>query len=512
MVQRVSTVAFEGIEARAVDVQVQVAPGLPAFHVVGLADKAVSEARERVRAALIASGLALPARRITVNLAPADLPKEGSHYDLPIALGLMAAIGAIPPDAISGFTVLGELGLDGSIAPVAGVLPAAIGANARSEGLICPKACGAEAAWASPEMEIVAAASLIQLANHFRGTQVLSRPQPKIREVEAAALDLADIKGQESGKRALEIAAAGGHNLLMVGPPGSGKSMLAARLPSILPPLSPEELLEVSMIASVAGEIEGGSLTNRRPFRSPHHSASMPALVGGGLRARPGEVSLAHRGVLFLDEFAEFQSQALDSLRQPLETGEVSIARANHRITYPARFMLVAAMNPCRCGHASDPGYICKRGANVRCAADYQARLSGPLLDRIDLHVEIPAVTAADLILPPPSEGSAEIAARVARARDIQSRRYTALGLAATLTNAQVSGPVLEQAAKPDRTGLTLLRDATDAMRLSARGYHRVLRVARTLADLDGSEAVGRIHLAEALSYRALTDEMRRAA
>jgi magnesium chelatase family protein len=512
MVQRVSTVAFEGIEARAVDVQVQVAPGLPAFHVVGLADKAVSEARERVRAALIASGLALPARRITVNLAPADLPKEGSHYDLPIALGLMAAIGAIPPDAISGFTVLGELGLDGSIAPVAGVLPAAIGANARSQGLICPKACGAEAAWASPEMEIVAAASLIQLANHFRGTQVLSRPQPKIREVEAAALDLADIKGQESGKRALEIAAAGGHNLLMVGPPGSGKSMLAARLPSILPPLSPEELLEVSMIASVAGEIEGGSLTNRRPFRSPHHSASMPALVGGGLRARPGEVSLAHRGVLFLDEFAEFQSQALDSLRQPLETGEVSIARANHRITYPARFMLVAAMNPCRCGHASDPGYICKRGANVRCAADYQARLSGPLLDRIDLHVEIPAVTAADLILPPPSEGSAEIAARVARARDIQSRRYTALGLAATLTNAQVSGPVLEQAAKPDRTGLTLLRDATDAMRLSARGYHRVLRVARTLADLDGSEAVGRIHLAEALSYRALTDEMRRAA
>jgi magnesium chelatase family protein len=512
MVQRVSTVAFEGIEARAVDVQVQVAPGLPAFHVVGLADKAVSEARERVRAALIASGLALPARRITVNLAPADLPKEGSHYDLPIALGLMAAIGAIPPDAISGFTVLGELGLDGSIAPVAGVLPAAIGANARSQGLICPKACGAEAAWASPEMEIVAAASLIQLANHFRGTQVLSRPQPKIREVEAAALDLADIKGQESGKRALEIAAAGGHNLLMVGPPGSGKSMLAARLPSILPPLSPEELLEVSMIASVAGEIEGGSLTNRRPFRSPHHSASMPALVGGGLRARPGEVSLAHRGVLFLDEFAEFQSQALDSLRQPLETGEVSIARANHRITYPARFMLVAAMNPCRCGHASDPGYICKRGANVRCAADYQARLSGPLLDRIDLHVEIPAVTAADLILPPPSEGSAEIAARVARARDIQSRRYTALGLAATLTNAQVSGPVLEQAAKPDRTGLTLLRDAADAMRLSARGYHRVLRVARTLADLDGSEAVGRIHLAEALSYRALTDEMRRAA
>ncbi len=512
MVQRVATVAFEGIEARAVDVQVQVAPGLPAFNIVGLPDKAVSEAKERVRAALIASGLALPARRITVNLAPADLPKEGSHYDLPIALGLMGAIGAIPHDALSGFTVLGELGLDGSIAAVAGVLPAAIGANARGEGLICPADCGAEAAWASPEIEIVAARSLIQLANHFKGTQVLARPQPKVREIEADALDLADIKGQESAKRALEIAAAGGHNLLMVGPPGAGKSMLAARLPSILPPLAPAELLEVSMIASVAGEIEGGALTNRRPFRSPHHSASMPALVGGGTRARPGEVSLAHNGVLFLDEMAEFSPQALDSLRQPLETGEVAIARVNHRITYPARFMLVAAMNPCRCGRASDPGFACKRGANARCAADYQGRLSGPLLDRIDLHIEVPAVTAADLILPPPTEGSREIAARVARARDLQAARYAALGLSGVRTNAQAQGPVLEEIARADGAGLALLREAADAMRLSARGYHRVLRVARTLADLDGAEKVGRVHLAEALSYRALADEVRRAA
>ena len=512
MVQRVATVAFEGIEARAVDVQVQVAPGLPAFNVVGLPDKAVSEARERVRAALVASGLALPARRITVNLAPADLPKEGSHYDLPIALGLMAAIGAIPADALSGFTVLGELGLDGSIAAVAGVLPAAIGANARAEGLICPAACGPEAAWASPEMEIVAAGSLIQLANHFRGTQVLSRPQPKIREVGNALVDLKDIKGQESGKRALEVAAAGGHNLLMVGPPGSGKSMLAARLPTILPPLTPSELLEVSMIASVAGEIDGGALTNRRPFRSPHHSASMPALVGGGLRARPGEVSLAHHGVLFLDEFPEFSPQALDSLRQPLETGEVAIARANHRVTYPARFMLVAAMNPCRCGRASEPGFACKRGPNVRCAADYQARLSGPLLDRVDLHIEVPAVTAADLILPAPTEGSREVAARVARAREIQAERYAAIGLPQVRTNATANGSVLEDVARPDTAGLALLRDAADAMRLSARGYHRVLRVARTLADLDGVDKVGRVHLAEALSYRALADEVRRAA
>ncbi|HEY4139774.1 MAG TPA: YifB family Mg chelatase-like AAA ATPase [Pseudolabrys sp.] len=512
MVQRVATVAFEGIEARAVDVQVQVAPGLPAFNIVGLPDKAVSEAKERVRAALVASGLALPARRITINLAPADLPKEGSHYDLPIALGLMTAIGAIPQDAISGFTVLGELGLDGCIAPVAGVLPAAIGANARGQGLICPQLCGPEAAWASPEIEIVAAQSLIQLANHFKGTQVLTRPTPKIREVEGTPLDLADIKGQESAKRALEVAAAGGHNLLMVGPPGAGKSMLAARLPSILPPLLPTELLEVSMIASVAGVIEGGALTNKRPFRSPHHSASMPALVGGGLRPRPGEISLAHNGVLFLDEMPEFSAAVLDSLRQPLETGEVAIARVNHRITYPARFMLVAAMNPCRCGRASDPGFSCKRGPNVRCAAEYQGRLSGPLLDRIDLHIEVPAVTASDLILPPPSEGSREVAARVARARDIQTERYAGMGLPNVRTNAQVSGALLEEVAQADTQGLALLRDAADSMHLSARGYHRVLRVARTLADLDAAAKVGRIHLAEALSYRALTDEVRKAA
>ncbi|TAK46755.1 MAG: ATP-binding protein [Xanthobacteraceae bacterium] len=512
MVQRVETVAFEGVEARPVDVQVQVAPGLPAFTIVGLPDKAVSEARERVRAALIASGLALPARRITVNLAPADLPKEGSHYDLPIALGLMAAIGAIPPDALNGFTVLGELGLDGSIAAVAGVLPAAIAANARDEGLICPAACGPEAAWASPEIEIIGAASLIQLANHFKGTQVLTRPQPRIREADGALPDLRDIKGQESAKRALEIAAAGGHHLLMVGPPGAGKSMLAARLPSILPPLSPAELLEVSMIASVAGAIEGGALTNRRPFRAPHHSASMAALTGGGLRARPGEISLAHHGVLFLDELPEFEPRVLDSLRQPLENGEVAVSRANHRVTYPARFMLVAAMNPCRCGHAAEPGYACKRGIVARCVADYQGRLSGPLIDRIDLRIEVPAVSAADLMLPPPAEGSAEVAARVAEARAVQGARYATLGLPQVRCNAEAPPAVLDDIARPDNAALALMRDAAEAMRLSARGYHRVLRVARTLADLDGAERLGRIHLAEALSYRALAEDLRRAA
>lgn len=512
MVQRVSTVAFEGIEARAVDVQVQVAPGLPAFNIVGLPDKAVSEARERVRAALIASGLALPARRITVNLAPADLPKEGSHYDLPIALGLMAAIGAIPSDALSGFTVLGELGLDGSIAAVAGVLPAAIGANARDEGLICPSVCGAEAAWASPDIQIVAASSLIQIANHFKGTQVLSRPQPRIREAQGSSLNLRDIKGQESAKRALEIAAAGGHHLLMIGSPGSGKSMLAARLPSILPPLSPGELLELSMIASVAGEIDGGALTSHRPFRAPHHSASMAALTGGGTRARPGEISLAHNGVLFLDELPEFDPRVLDSLRQPLENGEIAVSRANHRVTYPARFMLVAAMNPCRCGHAFEPGYACKRGRIDRCTADYQMRISGPLLDRIDLRIEVPAVTASDLILPPSSEGSAEVGARVAAARGIQAARYAALGFSNVRTNAEAPAAALEDIAQPDAQGLKLLRDAAESMRLSARGYHRVLRVARTLADLDGAAKIGRLHLAEALSYRALADEIKRAA
>jgi magnesium chelatase family protein len=404
MVVRIATVAFAGVEALPIDVQVQISSGNVAFTVVGLADKAVAESRERVRSALVASGLALPAKRITVNLAPADLPKEGSHYDLPIALGVMAAIGAIPGDALAGMTVLGELALDGTISAVAGVLPAAVAANARGHGLICPAACGPEAAWASADLDILAPRSLIQLANHFSGAQVMSRPSPSIRAAGAPQPDLADIRGQESAKRALEIAAAGGHNLLMNGPPGAGKSMLAQRLPSILPPLAPAELLEVSMIHSIAGALAGGELTDRRPFRAPHHSASMAALVGGGVNARPGEVSLAHHGVLFLDELPEFQAQVLDSLRQPIETGEVAIARANHRVVYPARFQLVAAMNPCRCGHATDPGYACKRQPNARCMAQYQARLSGPLLDRIDLNVEVPAVTAADLLLPAPQD------------------------------------------------------------------------------------------------------------
>jgi magnesium chelatase family protein len=510
MVARVGTVAFQGIEGVPVEVQVMVAPGKVGIQIVGLPDKAVAESRERVQAALHASGLALPPKKVTVNLAPADLPKEGSHFDLPIALGLMAALGAIPTDALSDFVVLGELNLDGTIAPVAGALPAAMGANAMGKGLICPAESGAEAAWAGSQIDILAPRSLIALANHFRGTQVLSRPEPAIRANAANLPDLADIKGQESAKRALEVAAAGGHNLLMVGPPGSGKSMLASRLPSILPPLSAQELLEVSMIHSIAGQLSGGKLSDRRPFRTPHHSATMAALVGGGLRARPGEASLAHHGVLFLDEFPEFSPQALDALRQPLETGECIIARANHRISYPATIQLVAAMNPCRCGMAGEPGHTCARGP--RCMTDYQGRISGPLMDRIDIRIDVPAVSAADLIRPMPAEKSADIAARVARARERQRERFAAAGMPATGTNARCSTSMIEKLAEPDAAGLQLLRDAAEKMKFSARGYHRVLKVARTLADLDEKSTVGRIHLAEAISYRIAGERLTAAA
>jgi len=422
----------------------------------------------------------------------------------------MAALGAIPSDALAGYVVLGELALDGTTAPVAGALPAAIGANTFGKGLICPHGVGAEAAWAGEDIDILAPRSLIAIANHFRGTQVLSRPEPVVHKPSGTLPDLAEIKGQETARRALEVAAAGGHNMLMIGPPGSGKSMLAQRLPSILPKLSPRELLEVSMIASVAGEIAGGRLSDRRAFRAPHHSATMAALVGGGLRVRPGEASLAHHGVLFLDELPEFSPQALDSLRQPLETGECVVARANGRVAYPARFQLVAAMNPCRCGMAGEPGRSCARGP--RCRADYQARLSGPLLDRIDLRIEVPAVTAADLIGPAASEPSVAVAARVARARELQAVRYAAHGIDGVSINALCPAALIEEIVALDGSGIALMRDASEKLGLSARAYHRVLKVARTLADLDGADAVGRIHLAEAVSYRLAGERLAQAA
>jgi len=501
VVALVSTVAYLGLEARAVEVQCQVAPGMPAFAVVGLPDKAVGESRQRVSAALTAMGLALPPKRITINLSPADLPKEGSHYDLPIALALLAAMGVVDAEQMADFVAVGELALDGRVIPSPGVLLAALHAGETDKGLICPAAQGSEASWAGggsgDGVPIVAAPNLISLLNHLRGTQVLPRPVPGAIEPASYGPDLRQVKGQETARRALEIAAAGAHNLLMIGPPGAGKSLLAACLPGILPELTPAEALETSMVASVAGTLEDGRISRARPFRAPHHSASIAALTGGGLRVRPGEVSMAHLGVLFLDELPEFQRQVLDSLRQPLETGEVTVARANAHVTFPARVQLVAAMNPCRCGHLGDAALACSRAP--RCAADYQSKVSGPLLDRIDLHVEVDPVRAADLALPPASEGNAEVGARVARARGVQTERLAGTG---RRTNAELDGDLLDQHATPDAAGRKLLLQAAEAMRLSARGYTRILRVARTIADLGGAAEIGRIHVAEALSYR----------
>jgi magnesium chelatase family protein len=501
MVARVQTVAFQGIEAVPVDVQAQFTTGLPpTVTIVGLPDKAIKEASERVRAALLSSGLSLPPKRIVVNLAPADLPKEGSHYDLPIALALMGVIGAFPADALDGYVALGELGLDGRLAPTSGVLPAAIAAHARNLGIVCPAPSGPEAAWAGDDVEIIAPESLLALVNHLGGYQLATRPLPKRHELTGGLPDLCEVRGQEVARRALELAAAGGHNLLMIGPPGAGKSMLAQRLPSILPPLNPRELLDVSMIQSIAGELAGGALSDRRPFRAPHHSASMAALVGGGLKVRPGEVSMAHNGILFLDELPEFAPSVLDSLRQPLESGETVIARANARVTFPARFQLIAAMNPCKCGLAGTPGHTCKRGD--ACAADYQSRISGPFLDRIDIRVDVPAVGAADMLGPATAESSATVAARVSAAREIQRERYLKAGHPNVFTNAHASATLIEAVVDPDKESRTLLLQAAERFKLGARAYHRVLKVARTLADLAASEKVTRPHIAEALSYR----------
>ncbi|MEM6414683.1 MAG: YifB family Mg chelatase-like AAA ATPase [Pseudomonadota bacterium] len=528
MVAQLATFAFLGIDARPVDVQVQISGGANAFSIVGLPDKAVSEARDRVRGALSAIGIGLPPKRVTINLAPADLPKEGAHFDLPIALALMAEAGAAPKDAIADFAVLGELGLDGSIRKINGVLPAAIAANSQDLGLICPAANGTEATWAGNGLKILAPASIIQLINHFKGTQLLTRPQASSPNNIAPTndksaddksgitgplensgdvkpfLDLSDVKGQETAKRALEVAAAGGHNLLMIGPPGAGKSMLASRLPNLLPPLSPEEMLDVSMIQSVAGLLQNGAIAKERPFRAPHHSASMAAMVGGGTKAKPGEASLAHHGVLFLDELPEFSPQVIDSLRQPLETGDVMIARANMHVRYPARFQLIAAMNPCRCGYGHGDGRTCSRGP--KCSASYQARISGPLLDRIDMTVNLAPVTAADLLAATQGERTQDVASRVASARQAARERRTQSTGAYALNSALPDG-VIADFATPDPEGIQLLARATETLGFSARAYHRVLKLSRTLADLDGSDGVRRRHVAEAISYRQSNEQ-----
>ena len=497
MVATSYTVAFEGVEARLVEVQCAVTPGIPSFAIVGLADKAVSEARERVRAALTTMSIALPSKRITVNLSPADLPKEGSHFDLPIAVALLAALEIIPHEDASRTVALGELSLDGTLVPVIGALPAAMTAAQHERMLLCPSACGAEAAWVG-SAEVIGARSLSEVIRHYTGAQTLSPSEPGEVQRDPSVRDLRDVKGQERAKRALEIAAAGRHHLMMVGSPGSGKSMLAARMPGILPPLSPAEALETSMIHSLSGLIEEGGISRMRPFREPHHTASMAAIVGGGRGAKPGEISLAHNGVLFMDEFPEFPRAVLETLRQPIETGEVVVARANAHIRYPCRFLLVAAANPCKCGYLSDPARACARVP--QCGEDYLGRISGPLMDRIDLRVEVPPVAFSDLDLPETGASSAQVADRVGAARQRQAHRYA--DHERLRLNADVEGRMLEEVATPDPEGRALLSKVAERFGLSARGYHRVLRVARTIADLDESENVRRNHVAEAVSYR----------
>jgi len=498
MVSQVQTVAFQGLEPLPITAQVQISDGLPAFMVVGLPDKAVAESRERVRAALTSLNLALPASRIIVNLSPADVLKEGSHFDLPIALALLAAMGALPSDSLDGVIALGELGLDGTLRPVTGVLAAAMAAEAQDMTLICPAANGGEAVWAGEDLSVVAASALVGLINHLTGRQLLRRPEARLADPDpVGGPDLADVRGQETAKRALEIAAAGGHNLLMIGPPGAGKSMLAARLPGLLPPLSPREALDVTMIHSLAGTLPDGTLISRRPFRDPHHSASLAALVGGGLRARPGEISLAHGGGLCLDERPEFQRPALEALRQPMETGSAVIARANAHLRYPARFQLVAAMNPCRCGHLDDAELACRQAP--RCAETYQARLSGPILDRMDLTVTLPGVSVAELAAAEPGEPSSAVRARVSRARAVQSARAEAVQAP---LNAHLGTDQLDAMIAEDPAARSFVLEAADRLRLSARAYHRVLRVARTIADLDGRATITRPDVAEALSHR----------
>ncbi len=500
MVARVNTVAFQGMEARLVEVQCAVTAGLPAFNLVGLPDKAVSEAKERVRAAMTALGLALPAKRITVNLSPADLPKEGSHFDLPIAMALMAAMEVLPADETEQMVAMGELSLDGKLMPVVGALPAALAAAEADCSLICPASCGAEAAWVGA-VQVIAPPTLLALVNHINGQMPLPPAEPGEVIAERVGKCLSDVKGQEKAKRALEIAAAGRHHLFMVGPPGSGKSMLAARLPGLLPPLDAVEALETSMIHSLAGLLDEGGITRKRPFMRPHHTSSMAAIVGGGRGAKPGEISLAHHGVLFLDEMPEFPRQVLETLRQPVETGDVIVSRANAHVRYPCKFMLIAAANPCRCGYLSDAERACGRAP--LCGEDYLGRISGPLMDRFDIRIEVPPVTVEDLRDAPAGESSDSVAARIAAARDRQTQRYA--GEDGVRLNADLEGDLLVSMCPMVEAAEELLSSATRRFHLSARSYHRVLRVARTIADLDDASEITRTHMAEALSYRLST-------
>lgn len=500
---RVWSFALQGIEALPVAVEVDVSPGIPSFEIVGLPDAAVREARERVRAAIRNGGWPFPLQRITVNLAPAHTRKEGAGFDLAIALGVLAAAGAFDPAGLQEIAVAGELALDGELRPVRGALAMAL-AMAPGRRLVLPVESAREAAACLAGGAVLAARRLGDLVLHLRGEQALAAAEPA-PPAEARAewdVDLALVRGQLVARRALEVAAAGGHNLLMVGPPGAGKSLLARCLPTIMPPLDEAESLEVSRIYSVAGELPGSGLMRRRPFRAPHHSTSRAALLGGGQPLRPGEVTLAHRGVLFLDELPEFRRDVLEGLRQPLEEGVVRLARAHSHLTFPARPTLVAAANPCPCGHLGDPVHACTCTATA--VHLYRNRLSGPLRDRFDLQVFLHPVTYSEYRAEANGEPSAVVAARVQQARERQRRRLAAHGCSC---NAEMGPALIRRFCRVPPGGEKLLREAIDRFGLSLRGHDRVLRVARTLADLDGADAILLRHLAEALQYRGVGGE-----